>query len=132
MKIKSCFGEKQPAEFYQVELDGEVVATIRNITYSERGILSQFIYKSDFQNYTLNRMLYCLGGKNKKGEEGWNFKEEVTLENLDKMANDNPILFYTINTKINEVEKDYKDNVEGILKNLNKLSDSTDITQSLM
>lgn len=123
-KIRSCFQKEQPFEFYTIEYNGEVVATVRNLTLSEKGWLFSS-YRTNPIGYKVARMYLALGGQKRVGREGWIFKEDVTEDVLNKLELDTPEIFWRIDLKLDEIEAEYMEAKAGILKNLNELSGST-------
>lgn len=120
-KIKSCFTKDQPHEFYLIEFEGEVIATVRDLTLSEKAYLFNLTGGNPL-SWKVERMVVALGGKKPKGKEGWIYKEEITSEVISKFELDSPKIFWLIDFKLEEIDKAYREQKEAILKNLNKLS----------
>jgi hypothetical protein len=118
--------KEQPAEYYFVDFEGERIATLRDLTCSERDFLIAKYLKTDsYHVYEIARLCKMLGADKKIGEEGWEFKEKPSIDVLEKMSLNDPDLFYTLLFHANRANDQYQANKEGIVKNLKEQFSST-------
>ena len=119
--IKNCF--KDTVEFEKdVYIGDEKIATIKAFSRTDRAYIEkassnkQFIDGEIVTELNYNKMEFAMVFRALKS---WEFDREITEHNVDVLEDE---YFNAISKAVQEMEKGYSKNKEGIVKNLKKQS----------
>lgn len=111
-KFKNCYEEANKLFSYDIEIDGEIVATAHTLTALDLAVIEEKSMKKTITETTreidinsMRKVLYTVY----RALDSWILNDELTLENLAKhpMLND---LYMKVNEHEEDVQRAYKDN----------------------
>ena len=115
-KIKSCYRRsQQPGYFKEVELDGEVIATVKAMTRFDLSELQRRVFeqeKPDMVLYSIIRIRQALTGNDKVGLK---FTDDKVT---DGFVNDlTAEVFNALSKAVNELDTNWEEQREALEKN---------------
>lgn len=115
-KLKSCYRRsQQPGYFADVELDGEVIATVKAMTRFDLSELQRRVFEKetpDMVLYSLIRLRQALTGNDKVGLKFTD--DKVDEELINDLSND---VFNAISKAVNDLDNNWEDQREALEKN---------------